>query len=171
MLSLAIVGLLAGYVVHVYEDALDALVLLALYMPMVADTGGNVGTQTSSLLIRAIATGEVTLKRAVGVLSREVAIGLLLAAMLFAFAVLKVVFMSNSADVPLGLSLESIAIAIGVAIATQVILSAFIGAALPLVALAIRQDPAVMAGPALTTIVDVTGLLLYFTITTTLLGI
>ena len=171
ILSLAIVGLLAGYIVHVYEDALDALVILALYMPMVADTGGNVGTQTSGLLIRAIATGEVSLGRSAAVFWRETRIGLMLAAMLFAFALLKVTFLSNGADVPLGLTLHMIALAIGIAIAMQVLVSALIGAGLPLAALVLRQDPAVMAGPALTTIVDVTGLLMYFAITTSILGI
>ena len=91
--------------------------------------------------------------------------------MLFAFALLKVLFISNSADVPSGLTLNMIAIAIGAAIAVQVIVSAVIGAVLPLFALTIRQDPAVMAGPALTTIVDTTGLLMYFAITTSILGL
>jgi magnesium transporter len=171
ILSLAIVGLMAGYIVHVYEDALDALVILALYMPMVADTGGNVGTQTSGLLIRAIATGEVSLGRSAAVFWREARIGLMLAAMLFAFALLKVTFLSNNADVPLDLTLHMIALAIGIAIAVQVLVSALIGAGLPLAALVVRQDPAVMAGPALTTVVDVTGLLMYFMITTAILGI
>ncbi|WP_419909498.1 magnesium transporter [Hoeflea sp.] len=169
--GLAVAGLLAGYVVHVYENALDALVILALYMPMVADTGGNVGTQTSGLLIRSIATGHVTVGSGLRVLGREVRIALMLAAMLFAFALLKVLFISNSADVPEGLTLHMIAFAIGVAIAVQVVVSAIIGAVLPLFALTIRQDPAIMAGPALTTIVDTTGLLMYFMITTTILGI
>ncbi len=171
ILSLAIVGLLAGYIVHVYEDALDALVILALYMPMVADTGGNVGTQTSGLLIRSIATGGVTLRSGTEVLWRELRVSLMLAAMLFAFALIKVAFISNSADVPAGLTLEMIAFAIGVAIAVQVIMSALIGAVLPLFALSVRQDPAIMAGPALTTLVDTTGLLMYFMITTSILGI
>ncbi|MDA4848104.1 magnesium transporter [Hoeflea poritis] len=169
--GLAVAGLLAGYVVHVYENALDALVILALYMPMVADTGGNVGTQTSGLLIRSIATGHVTVGSGLRVLGREVRIALMLAAMLFAFALVKVLFISNSADVTQGLTLHMIAFAIGVAIAVQVVVSAIIGAILPLFALTIRQDPAIMAGPALTTIVDTTGLLMYFMITTAILGI
>lgn len=169
--GLAIAGLMAGYIVHVYENALDTLVILALYMPMVADTGGNVGTQTSGLLIRSIATGHVAAGVGLRVLWRELRVSILLAIMLFGFAWLKVMFISNSADVPEGLTLEMIALAIGLAIAVQVIVSALIGALLPLIAVATRQDPAVMAGPALTTIVDTTGLLMYFTITTWVLGI
>ena len=171
ILGLAVAGLMAGYVVHVYENALDTLVILALYMPMVADTGGNVGTQTSGLLIRSIATGHVAAGAGLRVLWRELRVSLMLAVMLFLFAWAKVMFISNSADVPQGLTIETIAFAIGVAIAVQVIVSAVIGAVLPLLAIATRQDPAIMAGPALTTIVDTTGLLLYFIITTMILGI
>ena len=171
ILGLAVAGLLAGYVVHIYEDALDVLVILALYMPMVADTGGNVGTQTSGLLIRSIATGHITPGSGLRILWRELRVAVMLAAMLFAFAWAKVLFISNSADVPQGLTLHMIAFAIGIAIAVQVIVSAVIGALLPLAALSVRQDPAVMAGPALTTIVDTTGLLMYFMITTAVLGL
>ncbi|MEM6460635.1 MAG: magnesium transporter [Pseudomonadota bacterium] len=171
ILGLAIAGLMAGYIVHVYESALDALVILALYMPMVADTGGNVGTQTSGLLIRSIATGHIGIGSGIRVLWRELRVAVMLAAMLFAFAWVKVLFISNSADVPPGLTLHTIALAIGIAIAVQAIVSAVIGALLPLAALILRQDPAVMAGPALTTIVDTTGLLMYFMITTAILGL
>jgi magnesium transporter len=171
IVALAIVGLLAGYIVHVYEEALDALVILALYMPMLADTGGNVGTQSASLVIRAIATGDVGTRQTARVLWKEMRVALVLALMLFAFAYLKVQFLSNAADVPDGLTLEMIALAIGIAIAVQVFLSTLIGACLPVLALVVRQDPAVVAGPALTTIVDVVGLLLYFAITTSMLGV
>ena len=171
ILALAVVGLLAGYIVHSYEAALDALVILALYMPMLADTGGNVGTQSSSLVIRAVATGEIGLGHSLRVLWKEARVALCLALVLFGFAFLKVLLYSNSADVPFALSLEMIAFAIALAIAAQVVVSTLIGAMLPLLAMLSRQDPAVVAGPALTTIVDVAGLLLYFTITTSILGV
>ena len=162
---------MAGYVVHIYENALDTLVILALYMPMVADTGGNVGTQTSGLLIRSIATGHVAAGVGLRVLWRELRVSLMLAVMLFVFAWAKVMFISNSADVPQALTIERIGFAIGFAIAVKVVASAVIGAVLPLLATATRQDLAIMAGPALTTIVDSTGLLLYFMITNGILGI
>ncbi|MEW5423590.1 magnesium transporter [Amorphus sp. 3PC139-8] len=171
VLGLAVAGLAAGYVVHVYEDALDALVILALYMPMVADTGGNVGTQAASLVTRALSVGTVGLADAGRIFWREGRVALMLAATLFAFAYLKVTFISNAADVPDGLTLQSIALAIAIALAVQVVTATLIGAILPLAAIAVRQDPAVVSGPALTTIVDLTGLILYFTITTTMLGI
>ncbi len=171
VLGLAIAGLAAGYVVHIYESALDALVILALYMPMVADTGGNVGTQSASLVTRVLTTGSIKWAEAGTIMWREMRVSLLMAAMLFAFAFLKVVLISNAADVPEGLTLEGIGLAIAVALAAQVISATLIGALLPLGAIAVKQDPAVVSGPALTTIVDLTGLLLYFTITTMMLGI
>nr|WP_246739524.1 magnesium transporter [Martelella sp. HB161492] len=171
VLGLAIAGLAAGYVVHIYEDALDALVILALYMPMVADTGGNVGTQSASLVTRALTAGDVQMKDSLRILWRETRVSLLMAVLLFLFAFLKVVLISNAADVPDGLSLEAIGFAIAIALAVQVISATLIGALLPLGAIAVNQDPAIISGPALTTIVDLTGLLLYFVITTSLLGL
>ncbi|MAM11874.1 MAG: hypothetical protein CML23_15735 [Rhizobiaceae bacterium] len=171
VLGLAIAGLAAGYVVHIYESALDALVILALYMPMVADTGGNVGTQSASLVTRVLTTGGIRWAEAATIMWREMRVSLLMAAMLFAFAFLKVVLISNAADVPEGMTLEAIGLAIAVALAAQVVSATLIGALLPLGAVAVKQDPAVVSGPALTTIVDLTGLLLYFTITTMMLGI
>ena len=171
VLLLAVAGLAAGYVVHVYEDALDALVILALYMPMVADTGGNVGTQSTSLVTRAISSGTSTIRDSGMVLWRETRVSLMMAACLFLFAYLKVLLISNPADVPLGLSLSQIALAIGIALAVQVVSATLIGAVLPLGAVSLRLDPAVVSGPALTTIVDLTGLILYFGITTSMLGL
>ncbi|MEM8663384.1 MAG: magnesium transporter [Pseudomonadota bacterium] len=171
VLALAVAGLAAGYVVHVYEDALEALVILALYMPMVADTGGNVGTQSASLVTRAIGVGDVRVRDAARILWREARVALLLAAVLFAFVYLKVYFISNNADVPDGLTLNGIGLAIAVALSVQVVSATLIGAMLPVAAVAVRQDPAVVSGPALTTIVDFTGLVLYFSITTSLLGL
>lgn len=171
ILGLAVVGLAAGYVVHVYEDALSALVILALYMPMVADTGGNVGTQSASLVTRAISVGDIGMRDGVRVLWRETRVSLLMAATLFAFAFLKVYLISNSADVPLGLTISEIGFAIALALAVQVITATLVGAILPLAAVVARQDPAVISGPALTTIVDLSGLILYFTITGYLLGL
>ena len=171
VLALAVAGLAAGYVVHVYEDALDALVILALYMPMVADTGGNVGTQSASLVTRVLTTGNVHWPEALKILWRETRVALMMAAVLFLFAFLKVLLISNAADVPQGLTLEDIGFAIAIALAAQVFSATIIGAVLPLLAIAVRQDPAVVSGPALTTIVDLTGLLLYFTITASLLGL
>ncbi|WP_158969324.1 magnesium transporter [Chachezhania sediminis] len=171
VLVLAVAGLAAGYVVHVYEDALDALVILALYMPMVADTGGNVGTQSSSLVTRAIGSGIVDMRGWARVLWREARVSLMMAAALFLFAYLKVLLISNPQDVPMGLTIGQIAIAIGTALAVQVVSATMIGAILPLGAVAARLDPAVVSGPALTTIVDLTGLMLYFFITTHMLGL
>lgn len=171
VLILAVAGLAAGYVVHIYEDALDALVILALYMPMVADTGGNVGTQSASLVTRAISSGSIKVRSAMLVLWRETRVSLMMAAALFSFAYFKVLLISNPADIPLGLTLSEIAFAIGVALAVQVVSATLIGAVLPLGAVAARLDPAVVSGPALTTIVDLSGLIIYFGLTTHMLGL
>ena len=84
---------------------------------------------------------------------------------------LKIAFLSFHSMLPQGFSLEYIALIISVAIAIQVISSAVIGAALPLIVRRMGGDPAVVASPAITTIVDITGLLIYFTIASSTLGI
>jgi magnesium transporter len=76
ILTVAIAGLMAGCIVHAYEAALDALVILALYMPMLADTGGNVGSKNASLVIRAIATGEVGIKNGLRALSKAAGVAI-----------------------------------------------------------------------------------------------
>ena len=84
---------------------------------------------------------------------------------------LKIAFLSFHSMLPIGFSMEYVAIIISVAIAVQVVSSAVIGAALPLVVRRLGGDPAVVASPAITTIVDITGLLIYFTIASNTLGI
>ncbi|MEM0907557.1 MAG: magnesium transporter [Pseudomonadota bacterium] len=171
IVSLSVLGLMAGYVVHAYESALDALVILALYMPLVADTGGNVGTQAASLVLRAAATGSVAVKDTARVLWKETRVALVMAAILFVFACLKVWFFSGNADVPGDLTLTCVGLAIASAIGVAAFVAVVIGAMLPLLGVVLRIDPAVFAGPALTTIVDVVGLFIYFKLTTWILGL
>lgn len=166
VLGLAALGLVSGYILHVYEDVIAALVILALYIPTIADTGGNVGTQSSSLIVRGLALGEVSVRDTGRVLAKEFGVSLMLAGILFVFAVGKVLFLSNAGDLPGGITLFNVGLAVGLAIAIQVIVATLMGAMLPLGAKMIRQDPALVAGPALTTLVDITGLFIYFRVCT-----
>lgn len=171
VLSLAALGLISGYILHVYEDVIAALVILALYIPTIADSGGNVGTQSSSLIVRGLALGDVRLRDTGRILAKEFAVALLLAGVLFFFALLKVLFLSNASDVPGNITLLSVGLAVGIAIAVQVIVATLVGAMLPLGARLIRQDPALVSGPALTTLVDITGLFIYFQVCTLFFGL
>lgn len=147
------------------------MLILALYMPMVADTGGNTGSQSATVVVRALALREISPKDVFKVLFKEFKIAILLAVTLAGLSWGKVLFLSRGTDVPAGFSLAKIGAAIAIALGFQVVTATLIGALLPLGAAKMKWDPAVVASPALTTVVDITGLLIYFTTAKLLLGI
>ncbi len=164
--SLAVIGLISGMIIHAYEEAMSALIILALYMPMVADSGGNVGSQAATVVIRAIALGEITLKNWFSILYKEARIAIMLSVVLGFIAFGKILFLSWETDVPAQFNLIYIAFGISLALSLQVISATIIGASLPLLVKRLGGDPAVAASPAITTIVDITGLLIYFGVAT-----
>ncbi len=171
IVGLAALGLISGVIIHSFEATLMNMLILALYMPMVADTGGNTGSQSATVVVRALALGEVSPRDAFRVLLKEFQIAFLLALVLGLLSWAKVLFLSQGSEIPVGFSLNKIGLVIALALALQVITATLIGAILPLAAAKMRMDPAVVASPALTTIVDITGLLIYFTTAKILLGI
>ncbi len=169
--GLAALGLVSGLIIHSFEQTLTSIIVLALYMPMVADTGGNAGSQSATLVVRALALGEIRPRDAFRVLRKELGVALLIAVVLGLLSFGKVLFISQTSVLPPDLSLVQIAVAIGVALGVQVVTATLIGALLPLMAAAAKLDPAVVASPALTTVVDITGLLIYFGTAKLLLGV
>jgi len=168
--SLSILGLLTGMVIHRFEAAIESLVILALYMPMVADTGGNTGSQAATVVIRAMALGQIKVKQWLKILFKEAKISVLLAGVIGLITFGKVLLLSTlwNIQLPGDLTLAFIGIGISIALSLQVISSTLIGASLPLLVRRLGGDPAVVASPAITTLVDVTGLLIYFSIATLL---
>jgi magnesium transporter len=171
IVGLAALGLVSGLIIHGFESSLMNLIILALYMPMVADTGGNTGSQSATVVVRALALGEVKPGDAFKVLFKELKISILLGLILAVLSFGKVMFLSQGADIPVGFSLGNIGFAIALALGMQVVTATLVGALLPLGAAKMKWDPAVVASPALTTIVDITGLLIYFGTAKVLLGI
>ncbi|OHX67134.1 magnesium transporter [Flammeovirga pacifica] len=169
LVSLAVIGMVSGLIIHHFESALDQMVILALYMPMLADTGGNAGSQASTVVIRALSLGEVKSKDWWLITFKEMRISLLLAVCLSAIAFVKVSLLSFDTVLPGHLTLPFVAFVISLALALQVVSSTLIGAGLPLIVRKFGGDPAVVASPAITTIVDVTGLLIYFSLATVFL--
>jgi magnesium transporter len=161
--ALAIIGLMTGLIIEQFEDILSKLIILVLYMPMIAQTGGNAGSQAATVVIRALALGQITSKDWLRVVWKETRIAIMLSVILTIIAFLKIMLLSRGADVPEGMSLIKISLVICFALSLQVISATLIGAGLPLAIKRFGGDPAVAASPAITTLVDVTGLLLYFT--------
>ncbi|MGB3974865.1 MAG: magnesium transporter [bacterium] len=159
---LAMVGLISGFIVQSFEGIFLQFTIFAMFMPMVADTGGNTGSQSATLVIRALALQEITPKDIFQILWKETKVSILISLVLAVFAFGRVMLFGAGSNIPDGYSLVTISSAISVALGLQVVSSTLIGALLPLGAAKLKWDPAVVASPALTTIVDVTGLLLFF---------
>lgn len=171
IISLAALGLVSGIIIHNFESTLTSMMILALYMPMVADTGGNTGSQSATVIVRALALGEVSFGDSLKILWKELRISILVAIALGILSWGKVMFLSQGTEIPNGFSLSNIGFAIALALSLQVITATLIGAFLPLLASKFKLDPAVIASPALTTIVDITGLIIYFTTAKLILGL
>lgn len=168
IIVLAALGMVSGMVVTGHQGMLASLVILAAFMPMLADTGGNTGSQSAALIIRGLALGQISAADTLKVLWKELRVALLLSVLLGFLTFIRVLFFSGGPQLPAGVSLELIGGAIALALSLQVVSATLIGALLPIAAAALKLDPAVAASPALTTIVDITGLLIYFTTVTLL---
>ena len=103
LVLVAAMGIASGMILHHYESLLDSLVLLAIYIPMMTDSGGNAGSQSASMIIRALALGEIGPRDFWRVCSKELGTALLLALVLGLFGFAKVYFMSQGSTVPDGM--------------------------------------------------------------------
>ncbi|MFA5583296.1 MAG: magnesium transporter [Bacteriovoracaceae bacterium] len=171
LVSLAAVGILSGMIINEYQGVLESFIILAMYMPMMAATGGNTGSQAATVVIRALSLGEMTIKDWPKIIFKEAKISFMLAVCVAILTFVKIAFLSFHSTFPETFTVEYVAFIISIAIAIQVITSAVIGASLPLIVNRFGGDPAVVASPAITTIVDITGLLIYFTMASATLGI
>jgi magnesium transporter len=164
--SLAALSIFSGVIVHHYEDALNKMIILALFMPMMTATGGNTGSQAATVVITALSLGQVTLTDWLKIVFKESRIGLLLGVSLGILTFFKVLILSWNSEMPVFQTIYSVGMVIGIAMTIQVFSATLIGSGLPLIVKKLGGDPAVAASPAITTIVDITGLVIYFGIAT-----
>ncbi|TOH78003.1 Mg2+ transporter mgtE [Vibrio parahaemolyticus] len=170
IIALALLGIVSGLIIAQYEDTLSQLVLLAVYMPVIAAAGGNTGTQAATLVIRALATGELKKRQWLAVLWKESRVALCLALAIAIVMVGRIMLFSASQSTG-GFELTDIALAIAVALFIQVSISTTLGGLLPIIARACKLDPAVLVSPVLASIVDISGMWIYFTVVNYFLGI
>jgi len=161
LLFLIVAATLTVNVLQLFEGTLDQVVALALFIPLVIGTGGNTGAQAATTVTRALAVGEVRFGDLGVVVLREARVGLLLGAMLGLLALGPAWFFAG----------RQIAIVVGLTLLAVCTLAAFVGSFLPLVARRVGVDPAVMSAPFITTLVDASGLVLYFLIARAVLGL
>ncbi|MGI9276794.1 MAG: magnesium transporter [Endozoicomonas sp.] len=171
MVVLALFGFISGYIITSFEDTLSSLLILAVYIPMIADSGGNSGSQAASVVIQALARNDLHPGLFGKILWKELRIGLMTAGVLSIIAFCKVALLSGDAAMPMDTSLFYVAFVISLALAVQIILSTMIGSMIPLIAAHFGKNPAVMTSPMLTSIVDISGMLIYFGLATSMLNI
>ncbi len=158
---LMISGTLSAFVIGQYQSLLDSVVVLSSYMTIITGTGGNAGSQASAMIIRGMALGEIQMRDTLKVIGKELAVGLICGTILAAVNMLRMIVFGRGTSFNIDLA---VSLSMGVA----VVLAKTIGCILPILAKAVRLDPAMMAGPLISTVVDAVALVVYFSIATVL---
>lgn len=162
--------LLTATAMAYFEDEIKKAVVLALFVPLIISSGGNSGSQASTLIIQAMAVGEITLRDWWRVMRREIISGLLLGTVLGIIGFLRI-FAWHSFDPTLyGEHWVAIGITVGLTLLGVVLWGTFSGSMLPMILKRLGADPAVSSAPFVATLVDVTGLVIYFSIAFMLLS-
>ncbi|WP_350342434.1 magnesium transporter [Proteinivorax tanatarense] len=151
-------GLISGFVIDSYEDTLASVIALAAFIPVIMDMGGNVGSQSSTVFVRGVATGEIMPKDMFGYFFKDFKVGLIMGI---------VCGVSVAGAAALWQGNPMLGVVVGLAMFCTVTLAATIGTLIPIFFVRLGVDPAVTAGPFVTTIKDVTGLMIYFYIAMT----
>ena len=162
LVVLMISATFTGRIIKSYEDVLQSVVVLASFIPMLMDTGGNAGAQSSTTVIRALSLGDVEIKDIFKILRKEFLTSFIVAVVLAAINYLRLITLTKT-------SLD-VALVVSGTLILVVIISKVIGAFLPVVAKTFKMDPAIMAGPLITTILDALTLSIYFKFATIFLS-
>ena len=154
LLVLMISATFTGLVIKKYEDILQSAVYLATFIPMLMDTGGNAGSQSATLVIRGIALEEIEFSDIFKVIWKELRVSILVGFILSAVNFIRIYYFTRS-------GLET-SLVVAISMFLIVIMAKVIGGVLPLVAKSLKIDPAIMASPLITTIVDTAALIIFF---------
>ncbi|HHX76744.1 MAG TPA: magnesium transporter, partial [Firmicutes bacterium] len=155
-------GLISGSVIGTFEETLKAVVTLAFFIPVIMDTGGNVGAQSSTVFVRGLATGEISSVDVWKYFFRELRVGLTMGIITGVISGAAAVLLHGA---------PILGIVVGISMLTTVSLAAAIGIIIPLLFSKLGLDPAITSGPFVTTIKGITGLLIYFLIARFFMGI
>lgn len=163
LLILMISATFTGRIMLKFENLLSKVVVLSAFIPMLMDTGGNAGSQSSTLVIRGLATGEITTHDWYRVLWKELRISIVVGVFLSLINFLRLIYIEKVSYM--------VAIVISLTLIITVMGAKLVGGVLPLIAKKVKLDPAIMAGPLITTIIDALSLMVYFGIAAMLLGL
>ena len=152
---------ISGNIIQGYEKVLAKSIILTAFIPMLMSSGGNVGSQSSTVVIRSLALGEISPKDAFKVLRKEFSIGIMVSIVLSVLNFVRLITLEKINP--------TIAFIVSITLVFTIIISKIVGALLPLGAKILKADPAVMATPLITTISDAVTLIIYFKFATTFL--
>lgn len=164
LLFLMISATFTGIIIQGFEEALASVVILAAFIPMLMDTGGNAGSQTATLIIRGMALGEVELKNVLQVLFKELRVSIIVGFGLAVINYFRIILLDGTDN-------HLVALTVSIALMLTIIIAKTVGCVLPIFAKLVKGDPAIMAAPIITTIVDALSLMIYFTLATWILKI
>lgn len=163
LLVLMVSATFTGGIIKRFEDVLQSVVVLTAFIPMLMDTGGNSGSQSSTLVIRGLALEEISLSDSWKVIWKEFRISIIVGIALAAANFVRIMIFDT-----VGIW---VALTVSITLLVTVVISKIVGGILPMIAKKVNIDPAIMAGPLITTIVDALSLIVYFTIASLLLHI
>lgn len=155
-------SMVTGGIITNYETAFAAVPILVSFIPMLMGTGGNCGSQSSTLIIRGLAMDEIKTKDVFKALWKEVRIALLVGLLLAVVNAIRIQIQYN--NLKLG-------VVVGIALVATVVLAKSLGCILPMLAKKLKLDPAIMAAPLITTIVDTCSVLIFFNVAVMILNI
>ena len=162
LLVLMFSSIITGVIINKYEAAFQAIPLLVSFFPMLMDTGGNCGSQASTLIIRGMAVDEIHPRDILKAMWKEARISIIVGTILAFINGIRIWIQYQSAG---------IAVVIALSIIATVFISKLLGCCLPILAKKLKMDPAIMAAPLITTIVDTCSVLIYFNIAVQILGL
>ncbi|NLM77909.1 MAG: magnesium transporter [Ruminococcaceae bacterium] len=162
LLFLMVSAIFTGFIITFFEDSLAVMPALVAFIPMLMGTGGNSGSQAATLVIRGLALQEITFSDIVKVFWKEMRISILVGAVLSVINIVRIYLFNHSLQ---------LAITVGLSLYVTVILAKLPGSLLPLLATKLKLDPAIMAAPVITTLVDAGSLLFFFIIAKAILPI
>ena len=163
LMLLMISATFTGAIITHFEEVLSAMVILTSFIPMLMDTAGNSGSQTSTTVIRGMALGEIEMRHLPRVLAKEMGVSLMCGGALAVVNFLRITLISGQP--------ANVAITVSLAMLLTVVLAKLVGCLLPMFAKRVKLDPAIMAAPMITTIVDACALLIFFALSTLILGL
>lgn len=148
-------GIIAAFIIGVFDNVLQSTIALAAFIPVIMGMGGNIGTQSSTMIVRGLATGRVSIENSVKILFKEIRVGLLLGILYGLLLGLFAIFRFIDASPMIG-------VVVGLSIFISMIIAATIGSLVPLILNRFEIDPAIATGPFVTTAIDILGVAFYF---------